>query len=37
VKLRRSGSKTTPSGVMPVIFPDDPGVADTIGHLMGWQ
>ena len=36
VKVRRSGRRTVRSTEQPVIFPDDPQVADSIRQLMGW-
>jgi len=37
VTARRIGDKTVRTTDLPVIFPDDPAVATTIGRLMGWQ
>ena len=37
VMARREGDKTIRTKELPVIFPDDPAVATTIGRLMGWQ
>jgi hypothetical protein len=36
VMARRVGSRTVRTKELPVIFPDDPGAAQTIGQLMGW-
>jgi predicted nucleic acid-binding protein len=36
VRMRRQGEKTVRTKEQPVIFPDDPAVAATIGRLMGW-
>ena len=34
--VRRVGEKSVRSKELPVLFPDDPAVARTIGRLMGW-
>ncbi len=36
VMTRRAGDRTVRTKDLPVIFPDDPGAAQTIGQLMGW-
>lgn len=36
VLVRRLGDRTTRTKEMPVIFPDDPAVVQTINRLMGW-
>ncbi|HEX5733510.1 MAG TPA: hypothetical protein VF131_11810 [Blastocatellia bacterium] len=36
VMARRVGDRTVRTKDLPVIFPDDPGAAQTIGKLMGW-
>jgi hypothetical protein len=35
--VRRISDRTVRTKELPVIFPDDPAVAVTIGRLMGWQ
>ncbi len=37
VMARRVGDRTVRTKELPVIFPDDPGAAQTIAQLMGWQ
>lgn len=37
VKVRREGERTWRTKELPVIFPDDPAVADVITALMRWQ
>jgi hypothetical protein len=37
IMARRVGEKTVRTKELPVIFPDDPGVASTISRLMGWD
>lgn len=37
VMVRRSGETTVRAKELPVIFPDDPAVAASIGKLMGWS
>ena len=37
VMVRRVGEKSVRVKELPVIFPDDPAVAATIGRLMGWN
>ena len=37
VGVRRVGEKSVRVKGLPVIFPDDPAVAATIGRLMGWS
>lgn len=37
VMARRVGDRTVRTKDLPVIFPDDPGAAQTIAQLMGWQ
>lgn len=36
VMARRVGDRTVRTKDLPVIFPDDPGAAQSIGQLMGW-
>jgi hypothetical protein len=36
VSMQRQGEKTVRTKELPVIFPDDPAVAATIGRLVGW-